>query len=137
MVFANNRIARTTGIRQQRRYDFCYPHRTGRFPRPIISYRNVPIHVLIVLMHDQISNHYQKWKHLTLLCSRLHSYEKHLHTPPKRTSKNRIIAKDADAKLKLKVISAIEACFNGYLAGRVSLASFEYPRQRPSPRGKW
>ena len=124
MVFANNRIARTTGIRQQRRYDFCYLHRTGRFPRPIISYRNVPILVLIVLMHDQISNHY-------------HSYEKHLHTPPKRTSKNRIIAKDADAKLKLKVISAIEACFNGYLAGRVSLASFEYPRQRPSPRGKW
>ena len=34
---ANNRIARTTGIRQQRRYSFCYPHRTDRFPRVLLS----------------------------------------------------------------------------------------------------
>ena len=57
--------------------------------------------------------------------------------PPKRTSKKRIIATDADAKFNLKVISAIESCFKGCLAGRVSLASFEHPRQRPSARGKW
>ena len=28
---ANNRIARTTGIRQQRQYSFCYPHRQVGF----------------------------------------------------------------------------------------------------------
>lgn len=54
---ANNRIARTTGIRQQRRYSFCYPHGTCRFPRPIIKYRNVPVPVLIVLMHNQLNLH--------------------------------------------------------------------------------
>ena len=68
---ANNRIARTPGVRQQIRYSFCYPHRTCRFPRPIIKYRNVPVPVLIVLMHNQLNLHQkskmeknenQKWK---------------------------------------------------------------------------
>ena len=119
----NNRIARTTGIRQQRRYSFCYSCRTGRFPRPVIDYRNVPVPVLIVLAHKQINLREMKNGNIPrTLMPKTSLYEKHLHTspPPKkkriRTSKKRITAKDADAEFRLKVNSAIETCFNGCLA---------------------
>ena len=49
---ANN--ARTTRIRQQRQYSFCYPHRTVRCPRSSY-YRNVAIPVLIVLTNNQLN----------------------------------------------------------------------------------
>jgi len=51
---ANNRIPRTTGIRQQRQYSLSYPHQTGRFPRPSY-YWNVPILVLVVFTLNQIN----------------------------------------------------------------------------------
>ena len=108
---ANIRIVRTTGIRQQRRYSFCYPSRTGRFARPIISYRDMPVPVLIVLTHNQINLHEIKHGNFT------NTKKNPAPTPTqKKKGKQRLTAKDADSEFKLKVISAIESCFNGCLA---------------------
>ena len=52
----DNRIARTSGIRQQRQNSLSYPNWTGRFLRPSY-YRNMPILVLIVRTLNQIDPH--------------------------------------------------------------------------------
>jgi len=105
----NNRIARTTGIRQQRQYSVSYPHRTSRLPRPRY-YRNVPVPVLIVLTLNKINLHeiikkgnipYSNAQNVTLI-------RKTPAYPTKRINKKRKYAKDADAEAKVRVISAIE-----------------------------
>ena len=116
---ANNRIARTTGIRQQRRYSSCYSCRTGRFLRPIINNQNVPVPVLIVLTHNQINLREMKNGNIPHSNAQDSTNTKNTCTPPlqkKKRSKKRITAEDADAEFKLKVNSVIESCFNGCLA---------------------
>ena len=123
---ANIRIVRTTGIRQQRRYSFCYPRRIGRFARPIISYRDMPVPVLIVLTHNQINLH--EIKHGNIPHSNAQHFTNTKKTrhppPPKKKSKQQLTAKDADSEFKLNLSNRV------MLQGL--LGSFEHHQQRPS-----
>ena len=135
---ANNRIARTNGIRQQRQYSFGYPHRTGRFKRAS-NYRNVPVPAPIALTHNQINlNEISKNGNIRTVMLKTSLIRKTPAYPTKRINKfkKRISAKDGDADFKFKVISATESCFNGCL-GWTGLASLlRAPLTTPFTKGR-